>query len=216
LTSNHIFYIPAIFFLGLFAGIIFSGFTAGDGKVAHPTDENLKIGGRTLFAAFGVFASIFIITHLFNFPGGMKALRTSMNYQPIFDTQSATSAEEVYSRIENFGEAGRQSYMTFTYTADLIFPLSFLLLLALLAKFTAERTTLSRSQRRALVLLPFLWFSSDVVENAIVFTLLSSYPAKNIFLMTALGPVTTAKFILLLASIALPPVALVSFRQKKG
>ena len=64
----------------------------------------------------------------------------------------------------------------------------------------------SRSEGGAL---PFIWFGTDMLENAIVFTLLTQFPMQNEFLGAIVGFVTVAKFSFLLLAIAAPAVLLV-------
>jgi hypothetical protein len=51
---------------------------------------------------------------------------------------------------------------------------------------------------------PVLWFMSDLVENGIIYFLLSAYPTRHAVFATMLPYVTVAKFSLLLVSFVLP------------
>lgn len=215
MTPAHAFFIPSVFFLGfLFGGIVASrrapiAVPQGDAKLSGPT-------GRTLMIAFIVFAGIFSATHLFPQFGGSKAISVAVHGMPILDQRPAFSSIDVFQRLEAFGEAGRAMYQRFTYSADIVFPLSLLVFLALLARFAAQRIMLSAAMRNMLVVLPLIWFGADMMENAIVYTLISQFPAKNDYLGEIVGLVTVSKFILLLLSIATPAILLVVMRKDTG
>lgn len=214
MTSAHFFFIPSIFFLGVFVGAALSNYltqrTAGKQK-----DTGTSKTTRSLLAStFGVFFIIFIITHMIPFAGGAKALHATLGYQQLFDQHTSSTAVEVYDRLERFGDVGREAYKHFTYSGDVIFPLSLLVFLIVLAYFVRERTSLSKMFRMILIFAPSLWFLSDMTENSVIYFLISQYPEKNIFLAELLGPITNLKFTLLLGSIALPAIFYALFRKK--
>ena len=122
--------------------------------------------------------------------------------------------EDVYLRLESFGEGGRQAYQKFTYSGDAMFPLSFLLFLWLFAKFVAERTISSKRTAHLLVMVPVCWFLVDATENLIIYLLTLQYPARNDLLASVLGPVTQTKFALLLAALLVPTVLLVNLWRR--
>lgn len=211
MTSNHLFFIPALFFIGFLLGMFTSDY--GSDKKSNTTTRTSHI--KSLGVTFGIFALVFVLTHLLPIPGGVKALHASLGHQPLFDQHISSSVAEVYSRLESFGEFGRAAYMRFTYTSDILFPLSFLLFLITLGKFTQKKITLRKPYLKILLYLPIVWFICDMVENATIYTLLASYPNQNTFVASLLGPITILKFSLLLLSIVAPTMALIVFRKTK-
>lgn len=211
MTSSHFFFIPFIFSLGLLAGAGISSFLfqKRTTKVTSPQ----KIRRSLLASTFAVFIVMFIITHMVPFPGGAKSLHAVLGNQPLFDQHVSYSADEVYRRLEGFGDLGRTAYKSFTFGGDLIFPLSLFVFLTVLAYFVRERTSLSRILRLSLISVPILWFYSDMIENSVIYFLLSQYPQKNIFLAGSLGAITLLKFVLLLLSIMLPAITYAFFRK---
>ncbi len=215
MTPAHVFFIPSVFFLGfLFGGIVASrrappATSQGDVKLSSPT-------GRTLLIAFIVFAGIFAATHMSPQFGGAKAISAAVHGMPIFDQRPSFSSSDVYQRLAAFGETGRGMYRRFTYSIDIVFPLSLLVFLSLLARFVEQRIMLNAAMRKVLVVLPFIWFGADMLENAIVFNLISQFPTKNDFLGGIVGVVTVSKFTLLLLSIASPAILLVVLKKKTG
>ena len=209
MTPAHLFFIPSVFFLGFFAG----GMAASFLRPASPAGtERGSVHGQTsvtaLWIAFVVFAIVFVATHMSPQFGGAKAISMAMPGMPILDQRPSFTSDGVYQRLDAFGLEGRAMYRRFTYGSDVGFPLSLLVFLSLLARFAAQRSVRSVGWSKALVALPFVWFASDMLENTMVFSLLSQFPAKNDALGGMLGYVTVAKFGLLLLSIAVPAVCL--------
>ena len=96
---------------------------------------------------------------------------------------------------------------------DIIFPITFFYFLITLARFVIQRTSLSKYLAKVIIYLPFIWLAHDLLENSIVFTLLSEFPIRNNFLGSILGLVTTTKFGLLFLSILVPPIFFVFARK---
>lgn len=214
MTSGHFFFIPTIFFLGLFAGVAISNYLAQKKIERGKVPLALKVRASLLASIFGVFATIFIITHMFPFPGGAKSLHATLGHQPLFDQRTSSTAVEIYGRLESFGEVGRAAYQQFTFSGDVVFPASLLAFLIVLAYFIRERTSLSGAFRVILIAIPILWFSFDMFENSVIYYLLSQYPQKNVFLADNLKFITIIKFTLLLISIATSAISYALFRKR--
>lgn len=134
--------------------------------------------------------------------------------QQLFDQHASFSPDEVHRRIERFGELGRESYRVFTYTSDVIFPVSLLLFLVVLSRFAAERAAIGTITHAAITRMPVLWFAADMIENVVIYVLLTTYPAEQPLLAGVLGYVTMAKFGLLFGSLAVPVVVYLAFRKE--
>ncbi|MEO7989272.1 MAG: hypothetical protein ABI663_07005 [Chryseolinea sp.] len=128
----------------------------------------------------------------------------ALNGAAIFDKTPSYSSSEVYHRIASFTPAGIYLYKQFTYTTDVLFPVTMFVFLALLCRYTSQHVGLSRPIQITLLCIPGTWFVSDMLENFIVFRLLQILPAKNEFLAATLGYVTIIKFSLLLLSVSVP------------
>ncbi len=218
MTTAHILYIPTIFLLGFLAGSLFgkAKMTAdsptGTGSVA----KNPKITGRLLLASFVIFLAVFIGTHFFEIPRSSKAVAKALNGVEIFDKHPSYSSSEVYARLAAFPPAGRALYQQFTYTIDVLFPLTLFIFLLLLALFILERYAVKGKAARVLVaLLPVLWFGSDMVENAMIYRLLSMYPVHNNAMAGILGYITISKFSLLLLCV-LVPAGTIALRKRRN
>lgn len=214
MTPAHAFFIPSIFFLGLFFGALIArkaGPVTHARADAHPAR---RASGWGLGIAFLVFVGTFVATHMLALLGGVKALHHVLNGQPIFDQRPSFASADVYARLEAFGAPGRAMYQQFTYTADLLFPLSLLAFLAVLARFVLDRSAVRGALRTVLLVLPGLWFCSDMLENTMVYHLIAQYPLQHPWLAGTLGLVTTVKFSLLLLALVVPAVCSVWLRQR--
>ena len=210
MTSAHILYIPTIFFLGFLAGSLSSN------GYSQVSTTRSGITSRTLLGSFVIFAIVFAGTHFFEIPRSSKAVAKALNGLEIFDKKPSYSSDEVYTRMETFPEYGRLLYKQFTYTIDVLFPITFFVFLILLARFTINKFRLSKPLQIGLQIIPVTWIGMDFIENAIIFNLLDQYPVKNHFLAGSLGYITLIKFTLLLLSIIAPAtiIAFNNFRKR--
>lgn len=201
MTFQHLFYIPTIFLLGLIFGILLSNNTstaAAEGKMS----------GKKLGLVFLIFIIVFIITHSFNVPAGSKQVSMLLGGLEIFDKKPIFGSDAVYHYIQSFPEIGIRVYKRFTYTIDVIFPLSMLLFLYTFSKFTLQRVALPKYFFKTVKQLPWIWFGFDMLENATVFYLLSEFPKQYPLVAGSLGWITVTKFVLLFLSLLLPALLL--------
>lgn len=206
MTFQHIFYIPAIFLLGLILGTLFSnktGSTSADGNVS----------GKKLGLVFLIFIIVFIITHAFTIPAGSKQLSMLLGGLEIFDKKPLFGSDAVYHHMQLFTEIGIDTYKRFTYTVDVIFPLSMLAFLYTFSKFTLQRIKLPKYLFKIARLLPWIWFGFDMLENATIFYLLSEFPKQHPFIAGSLGWITVTKFVLLFLSLLVPASLLLLARK---
>lgn len=219
---QHIFYIPAIFLLGLVFGIMIAerrrGAMAINSMVTAKKNNQLlhKTSGKQLLQTFFVFFLVFVITHLFEIPWGPKAISQLLDGQEIFDRRPVFSSVEVYKRLSHFPAEGLIACKRFTYTIDLIFPFSFFIFLLTFARFVSQRISIQKHLVKALIGLPYFWFASDLVENAVIFSILSKFPTQIDFLASSLGFITAMKFGLLLLSVITPSLFFIFARTRSG
>jgi hypothetical protein len=217
MTPQHVFYIPTIFLLGFVFGTLVnekrqslnarnSGMRISVGDSQHQTSV------KSLLYTFIIFLIVFVITHLFEIPWGPKTVHHLLGGVDLFDKRPVFSVTEIYKRIGSFSAEGLIAYKRFTYTVDLIFPLSFFAFLFTFARFVYQRITVSKFLLTVLMSLPFLWLGSDLLENAITFSILSDFPEHNL-LASALGFATATKFGFILLSIFAPSLLLIFARR---
>ncbi|AEI52067.1 hypothetical protein [Runella slithyformis] len=206
MTTQHVFYIPTVFLLGFVFGIIFS-----ENKLlrsANNSDGSSpdRMSKNKLLYTFLIFILVFIITHLFEIPWGSKQVSSLLNGQEIFDKKPLFSSDEVYTKIGTFSEEGLKVYQRFTYTVDIVFPTSFFVFLLTFAQFVAYRIKKSKLINRIITGLPTLWLITDLLENLIIYIILSNYPTRYDFLGRIIGVVSVIKFTLLFYSIITPVI----------
>lgn len=219
MTLQHIFYIPTIFIVGFLVGALVSEWSHGrkpSESSAGAMDPGRGLSGKILLATFLIFICTFIITHMFPVPYGSKMVQNALGGLEIFDKQPSFSGADVYQRLQAYSPGGLEVYKTFTYTIDIIFPASLFFFLLTLARFVIQRTLLPGYLVRTLFLLPFIWLAFDLLENSIVFTLISSLPNRHFFLADILGFVTAIKFGLLLSSLVQPVLIFVFARISRA
>lgn len=204
MPSSHFIFIPAVFLIGGLTGVVGAHYW-GRVPLARSTATG-HVRPIALARTLGVFLMTFVVTHLLPVPGGVLALRSSVNHQKLFDQNPAFSPDETYRRIVAFGQGGRDAYQQFTHTSDLMFPLALFLFLFVLARFVGERVAPAKGTRIMLSAAPIVWFISDLVENGTVYLLLSTYPTRHAVASTLLPYVTVSKFALLVVSFGLPLV----------
>ncbi len=218
---QHFMYIPTIFLLGFVLGIMFNERRRGTiaiNSIATTSQKeqlNHKTSGSKLLQMFLVFLLIFVITHMFEIPWGSKAVSQLLGGLEIFDKSPVFSSSEVYERLGQFTVEGLSAYKRFTYTIDIVFPLSFLAFLLTFARFVSQRVSVPKYLVNILIRLPFIWFASDLIENAIILSILSKFPSKSELLASSLGFFTAIKFGLLLLSIFTPSILFIFARKTK-
>ena len=210
-TAAHIFYIPIVFFLGLFFGGLLprQRFGTAVGQLSRRATS-----AKAVALAFAVFALVFVFTHLLSHTSGAHSLSMHLGGQAIFDQRPSFSSPEVYDRLTAFGEAGRSMYQRFTYTDDVVFPLPLLVFVYFLGRFVGDRSAVGSGMRIVMQGLPLVWFGFDMLENAMVYQLIGQYPLTNETLGNLLGLVTVTKFALLLACVVVPATTSIVFRRR--
>lgn len=217
MPPEHIIYIPTIFTLGFLFGFLTNQLRNSK------KDENLKetnqtesfashgrtVSGQHVFLTFVLLLLVFAVTHFVDIPWSSKAVSRSLGGLEIFDKKPSYSSDEVYNRLQSFSTEGIEAYKRFTYTIDILFPAVLFTFLFVLAYFVKQRMSTSPYLSKILVIVPIIWLVHDLLENMIVFRLLSDFPTRNDFLAGILGFITAAKFVLLFLSILIPSAGIV-------
>lgn len=216
MTTQHLLYIPTIFLLGFVFGTLANEKKSRSGSMPAMSSDNLvpyKISAKKLSLTFLIFLLVFVITHVFDIPWGVKYVSQKLGGLNVFDKHPVFSGTEVYERIKLFPKEGVLAYKRFTYTVDILFPFSFFIFLFTYARFVYERKILSKYLAIILIGLPVVWFALDLIENTVIFSVLSVLPGQFHFLTGSLGFITAAKFSLLLLSILTPSLLLIFAKQ---
>lgn len=209
MTPAHVLFIPTVFLLGFLLGRLLTSSAPQQGARAA-----VKSGVRTLLTAFVAFCGIFAITHFTTLFAGSKAISLAAHGMPLLDQRPSFSSHEVFERLDAFGAVALAMYRRFTYTVDVVFPFSLLILLLLLGRSAARNTSVGAATRKVLTALPVIWFGADMLENTIIFTLIARLPSQEHLLAGVLGFVTVAKFTLLALSITGPAILFIARRKR--
>lgn len=122
--------------------------------------------------------------------------------QPL-DLMLFATPDKVFDMIEQYGEFGRPFYRNVELTVDIIYPIVYLFFFGLAISWLFQRGLASTSSMRKLNVMPLgAWFF-DLVENLVIVTLLTMYPAKPTVLAWLLFLLTTVKWLFAGASILL-------------
>lgn len=142
-----------------------------------------------LLAAYCIYFPIFFFA---NVPFGITAIRPYAAGAEILDVELFYTAEQAYERLALFGEQGRAVYLHILM-GDLIYPALLGSLLAVSISLIVRRIHLSNAAWQHVVLLPLANMVFDYCENAMLFSLLLSYPTRLPLVATAAGAFTFTK-----------------------
>lgn len=154
---------------------------------------------------------LFLVLFLVVFPLATAQLASYSGGVRLVDSLYSYSPAEVYGMIAAYGDQGRPFYILTTLTADLLFPLDYAFLLALLIVATYRRAFPGGRMARPMSLFPFLTALADLLENACLVTLLAGYPGQLIFIAQAGSFFTTVKWSFLIISLVLVLVGFVGW-----
>ncbi len=128
--------------------------------------------------------------------------------QPL-DLMLFTTPEKLFGMIEYYGEFGRPFYRNVELTVDIIYPIVYLFAFGLLISWLFQRGFPSTSPIRKYNVVPLgAWFF-DLLENIVIVTLLSIFPAQPTGLAWVFVLLNTAKWAFAGASILLILLGLV-------
>ncbi len=166
------------------------------------------LANRRLLA---VLLVLFLVLFLVIFPMVSAQLALLSGGAHMIDMEMGYTPDQVYQMIAAYGEQGRSLHIITTLTADLLFPLDYAFLFALLIVITYEEAFPAGGMLRMLrnlSLMPFAAAAFDLLENAGIVAMLSLHPRQAPFLAQAANLFTTLKWGFLVLSIVL---ALIGF-----
>jgi hypothetical protein len=170
----------------------------------------LFLAGVCVILVMGVFP--LATGRLAELSGGVRLIDMEIGYTP----------SRAFQMVAAYGEQGRPLYILTTLAADLVFPLAYGLLFALLIVVTYRRAFPASRLVRFLVLFPFAAAGFDLLENACIVILLASHPAQWTWVAQLAGLFTLVKWSFVIMSVVLVSVgaagviaAAIPARQKK-
>ena len=164
---------------------------------------------RSLLLAILLALGVALPVPLGQFPGSVPDFVRASNGGILLDAKPSFSESEIYSRLEDYGAAGRANYFFRNLTVDMLLPFSVLPLLILLARRATNRARPGRSIRLIILALGFVYVAFDLLENASVVALLSNYPERLALLSGGLPYLTLIKRSASILALVLPYLAAV-------
>jgi uncharacterized membrane protein HdeD (DUF308 family) len=150
-------------------------------------------GGRWVI----LFGVLFIAAMLINVgkPFGIAQLEEITDGVGALDVEMFATAEHIYDILDKQGEAGRAFYRRLLLTTEVVFPLVYRIFNVLFLAFLFGRWIAPDSRWNKLCLLPLVGMIADYIENALVLTMLFSYPQRLYGMASVVGVVTTIKWL---------------------
>ena len=172
---------------------------------------------RGIFLSTFLWAAVVVVlVHTADFPGSVPNFRDESGGGILLDVKPAFTPDEIYRRLEGYGERGRRNYYFRNLTVDVLLPLSVLPFFVLLASRSAPAGSRPFA-RWVLIAFPSLYVLFDLVENATVLRLLGAYPERLNGLASTLPFTTllkrTASLLALAAPLALLGIQFVRRRK---
>jgi hypothetical protein len=130
---------------------------------------------------------------------GAELMAFSKGTKPL-DLRFFYSPDEAYTLLKDLGGQGRLFYTMVELTADILFPLTYTLLLCCLIVYLGKQVPFRRATTRTLLLLPLLTLLFDYAENACILSLLIHYPYRQEGVAWAGAFFTGMKWLFLFAS----------------
>jgi hypothetical protein len=128
----------------------------------------------------------------------------------ILDLRQYFTEEEAFAVLTRYGEEGRRLYVRLELV-DLIYPLTYGVLLSLVLAYLLPRVFSPTSPVRKLALLPAMAVCMDYFENAGLITMAATYPERWPRLGTAAGLFNAAKWTLVATCLALTAMGLLGW-----
>ncbi|WP_143111726.1 hypothetical protein [Paenibacillus sp. BC26] len=161
---------------------------------------------QTRLSIWQVITGLFIVLLIIEavvLPYGSSKLNDYSGSAGILDLRLSYSVDKAYAIIGAYSDAGRAFYVTFTLTADFIYPIVYSLFFALLTTVIYRRAFAPKSWAHQLPLLIYITLLLDYLENACIVTMLTQYPDQITFIAKASSLFTTLKWMMAAISVLL-------------
>lgn len=149
-----------------------------------------------------VLAAAFFLFPLVLFPAAVGNMASLSGGEGPLDVLFSFSADEAYSRIEAYGPDARRFYAKVELTIDVAFPTITAFLFSFIALFYFRRAFPGSMAVRRLALVPFGAMGADLLENAGIVVLLTSYPSRLDTVARLTSLVVTLKWLLVATTVS--------------
>lgn len=139
------------------------------------TELDKRANGKSILAA----SLLYLLIVIGILPKAEALLKSeSGGFGPI-DLKFGYTPEEAYRMVEAYGERGRKRYAIIELTVDLLYPLVYATLLALVMTYGLRRSLRPDHPLQKAHVLPYGVVLADYAENVGIVTMLLRYPARH-------------------------------------
>lgn len=119
------------------------------------------------------------------------------------DTQFFYTPPQAFANVAAYSDEARTTLNRFHLTADIVNPILYSTLLALLLSWLFQRSFMAAPGRRLLNIFPLAALLFDVLENLAITRMMMAYPAQPVWVAWVATVSTMFKFSILYASLVL-------------
>jgi hypothetical protein len=163
----------------------------GESMLKSLSSAMYRLAGWRAVSLFSALAVLFAVVIVPAAQEKIEALSGGLN---LVDLEFYYSPEKVFGMISAYGEEGRAVYRNFAMTWDILYPVVYSTLLALVISILLRNTSLENSAMRMLNLLPFGAMIFDWLENAGIVAMLTAHPQTPSTVARLASAATTAKW----------------------
>ena len=156
---------------------------------------------RLLLSLLAAIAFFFWLFNFSTLPLSNPALKLAGNGGELLDMRLYYSAQEAFREMDRYGARGRAVYLRFL-SVDFLFALTYGLAFSLLLTRLTRALFGPASSWSRLNLLPIGIALMDWLENCCLLLMLIRFPEQNVFIGTAAGIATLAKWVLTAVTMA--------------
>jgi hypothetical protein len=159
----------------------------------------LSAKGRNLMIL--VFAYLFMT--VFALQWSVATLMTDATISQMLDWQLNYSVEQVYNLLKSYGSDSREWYILIELTINMIIPFVYAFLFSFSIILIGKKLAAKEQVIKSLFIVPFAALLADLFENICIILMLINYPYKLFLVAKAANIFTYAKWILIMANMAL-------------
>ncbi len=150
-----------------------------------------------LFLAAEIFFNIVVL------PNQLAKIQAVSGGTSPIDLQFFYTPEKVYSMVASYGDTGRAAYRLFELIGDIVYPIIYTSLLALLITWLFQRGFAPNSKMQKCNVVPLGAWLFDLLENLGIVAMLSIYPSTPAMLAWLSAAFTLTKWLFVGVNFAL-------------
>ena len=132
---------------------------------------------------------IYLIFPLYLLP---KIINTGSTGTPPLDLLFWYNHDTLYQMMTNYGEAARNKYIIGLLTVDIVYPIFYGTLLAMIMALIIKKLPITFPKK--IIFIPYIVVVFDLIENSGLVFLLSTYPTRHNVIADIVGFVTATKW----------------------